>query len=106
MAQKRTVKTPQVTTEVFTEGNKASDLKVGDLIENNEGFHLINKIQKINKNEMEFIRCWVFSLKEESRNQEKKMESFKFPVTMVLNDPRIPESVRFLKFYREGKQLK
>lgn len=106
MAQKRTVKTqPEMTFETFSEGNKASALKVGDFIENNEGFHLINKIQKISKNGTDFIRCWVFSLKEENRNQQNKMESFRFPEDMALNDSRISD-LRILKFYREGKQLK
>lgn len=84
---------------------RATDLKAGDIILNEEGYHLLTEIKSIIKNDREYLRCYVISLDEAKR---KRGECFRFPPTMLLYDKRLEDEDGNspLKFFREGKPLK
>lgn len=85
-------------------GLKASDLKAGDIIHNEEGYHLLINIESIIKNERTYIRCHVVSLDETKR---RKGESFRFPPAMNLYDKRLEDENGNspLMFFRNGERL-
>lgn len=75
-------------------------LRAGDLVETNDGFHLIVGLEKDEK----YTKVFVYSLAPNARRTGK--DHFLWSNFLPLFDPKWDGSKFILRFYRNGERLK